>query len=521
MRRQKPLPAHHTPWMHIFIIVVLRLLVGWHFLFEGVSKILMPEWTSAAYLQNSRWVLADFFHMIAANPMLLKIVDLLNIAGLTVIGLCLILGLFTRLAGLLGMLLLALYYVANPPFVGLDFGLPAEGSYIIVNKNLIEMAVLLALAIFPAGYYWGFDRLVLSRRRRSESAAKAGPEPRKMALPPSVPRREILKALTTIPVLGAFVYATYKKAGWEKVNAITGATIKLSDSKLKDLKGTLPTGKIKNFAISRLIMGGNLIGGWAHSRDLIYVPELFKAYNTDQKVFETLYLAEKAGINTMNGTGSQLPLLNKYRRIYRSKLQIICQVHPTREEPRQAIDYAIDNGADILQIQGNCCDWRVRDGEIDVLIEAMNYIRSQGYVAGLGAHSIQALIACDNAGIIPDFYMKTLHHDNYWSAHPRENRVAFEVDGAKSLDHNKFHDNIFCLFPDQTIEFMKNKTIPLIGFKILAGGAIHPQDGFRFAFENGADFICVGMFDWQIVDDVNITLDVLGNLANRERGWYA
>ena len=521
MKRQKPLPVQNTPWPHIFVIVFLRILIGWHFLFEGVSKILMPEWTSAAFLQNSRWLLADIFHAIAANPVLLRTVDILNIVGLTLIGLCLILGLFTRLSSILGILLLALYYVANPPFVGMDFGLPAEGSYIIVNKNLIEMAALLVLAIFPAGYYWGFDRLLFARRAKQESVSKNVPESRKKSTPASVPRRELLKAMSTIPILGAFGYAAYKKARWESVNAITGATIKLSDTKLQDLKGELPTGKIKDFDITRLIMGGNLIGGWAHSRDLIYVPSLFKAYNTEAKVFETLQLAEKAGINTMNGTGSQLPLLNKYRRIYGSTLQIICQVHPTREKPRADIDYAIDNGADILQIQGNCCDWRVRDGEIDVLVNAMDYIRRQGYVAGLGAHSIQALIACDTAGIAPDFYMKTLHHDNYWSAHPREKRVAFEVDGKKSLNHDEFHDNIFCLFPDETIEFMKDKQVPLIGFKVLAGGAIDPKDGFRFAFENGADFICVGMFDWQIVDDVNITLDTLNNLQNRQRGWFA
>ena len=280
-------------------------------------------------------------------------------------------------------------------------------------------------------------------------------------------------------------------------------------------------GKIKDFKISRLIMGGNLIGGWSHSRDLIYVSHLFKAYNTEQKVFETLHLAERAGINSMNITGIQLPLINKYRRIYDSKLQIICQVHPKKEEPRKVIDYAMENGADILQIQGNCTDWRVRDGEIDVLVNAIDYIRQQGYVAGLGAHSVQALVACDEAGITPDFYMKTLHHDNYWSAHPRENRIPFEVDGKRSSDHNQYHDNIFCLFPDETIEFIKEKDIPLIGFKVLAGGAIHPKDGFKFAFENGADFICVGMFDWQIVDDVNITLDTLTSLPNRQRAWYA
>ncbi|RQW02336.1 DoxX family protein, partial [candidate division KSB1 bacterium] len=518
MKRQKPVPSLDTPRQHIFIIVLLRILIGWHFLFEGIAKLLTPEWSSAAYLQSSRWILADYFHAIAADPVLLKIVDSANIWGLTAIGLCLILGLFTRFASILGVLLLGLYYVANPPFVGIDFGLPAEGSYIVVNKNLIEMAALLAVAIFPAGYYWGFDRLFFARRHRQPAkttvkSALKHPEAE------SLPRRQVLKAMATLPVLGAFVYATAKKARWEKLNAVTGATIQLPDTKLKDLRGELPKGKIKDFEISRLIMGGNLIGGWSHARDLIYVSSLFKAYNTEWKVFETLQLAEKAGINAMNGTGSQLPLINKYRRIYGNGLKIICQVHPTREEPRTAIDYAIDSGADILQIQGNCCDWRVRDHEMDVLINAMDYIRRQGYVAGLGAHSVQALIACDQAGIVPDFYMKTLHHDNYWSAHPREKRIPFAVDGDKSPNHDEFHDNIFCQFPEQTIEFMQNKRIPLIGFKVLAGGAIHPQDGFRFAFENGADFICVGMFDWQIVDDVNITLDILNNLPHRQRAW--
>ena len=60
-----------------------------------------------------------------------------------------------------------------------------------------------------------------------------------------------------------------------------------------------------------------------------------------------------------------------------------------------------------------------------------------------------------------------------------------------------------------------------MGFKVLAAGAIQPEDGFRWAFENGADFICIGMFDYQIVEDVNITIDILNDLGNRQRKWYA
>ncbi|UCF38029.1 MAG: hypothetical protein JSU96_03985, partial [Acidobacteriota bacterium] len=286
-------------------------------------------------------------------------------------------------------------------------------------------------------------------------------------------------------------------------------------------KGELPRGMIGDKEVSRLIMGGNLIGGWSHSRDLIYVSSLFKAYNTEDKIFQTLDLGEKAGINTINISVSQFPVINKYKKIFNSNLQTISQVHPTKENPFGDIDTAIEAGVDFIQIQGNCCDWRVRAGEIDVLEQAIDYIRKKGFPAGLGAHSIQALVACEEAGIEPDFFMKTLHHDNYWSAHPRENRIPFSVDGERSSDHNEFHDNMFCLFPEKTVEFMENRGTPFIAFKILAGGAIHPEDGFKYAFENGADFICVGMFDYQLVDDVNIAIDTLASLENRSRNWMS
>ena len=71
---------------------------------------------------------------------------------------------------------------------------------------------------------------------------------------------------------------------------------------------------------------------------------------------------------------------------------------------------------------------------------------------------------------------------------------------------------MFCLFPERTVEFVSRAKVPVMGYKVLAAGAIEPKDGFKWAFENGADFICVGMFDFQIVKDVNICLDVLSGL---------
>ncbi len=510
------------------ILSVLRIVIGWHFLYEGVSKILIPKWTSAGYLLNARWLFADVFHWMASNTAVLIAVDWMNKVGLTLVGLALVVGIFTRFASVCGILLLALYYFANPPLIGTEFGIPSEGHYLVVNKNVVEMAALLVIMLFPTRALLGLDRLWSLVRSKKGAAQKgpaepaAAPVPKAQTLPPlALRRREVLGNLAGIPVLGAFIYGTVRKYRWESVNAITGATIKVSDTQLKDLKGALPMGQIQNRKISRVIMGGNLIGGWAHSRDLIYVPSLFKAYNTDQKVFQTLQLAEKAGVNTINITGSQFPIINKYKRVFGSKLQTVCQVHPTKENNFGDIDNAIKNGVDLIQIQGNCCDWRVKAGEIDVLAKAIDYIRKQGYPAGMGAHSIQALMATDKAGIQPDFYMKTLHHDQYWSAHPKENRVPFSVDGERSKDHNQFHDNMFCLFPEETIAFMKDKKVPWMAFKVLAGGAIEPADGFNYAFSNGADFICVGMFDWQVVDDVNVAMDVLGKTQQRDRAWMA
>lgn len=233
-------------------------------------------------------------------------------------------------------------------------------------------------------------------------------------------------------------------------------------------------------------------------------------------------LAEKAGINAINIGFPTIETMVKYRKATGSKMKVICQVHPDMEKKDYYVNInkAIDSGMDIIQIQGNWCDWLVRDKRFDVIEKMLEKIRSQGYVAGLGAHTIDSLVICEEKGILPDFYMKTMHHDHYWSAHPRENRVAFEVDGEQYLDHNKFHDNCFDPFPDRTVEFVEQTKVPVMGFKVLAAGAITPEDGFEYAYRNGADFICVGMFDFQIVNDVNIALNVLAKTKVRKREWH-
>jgi len=153
--------------VRLTVLVILRVAVGWHFLYEGLAKLFAPGWSSASYLELSRSAFAPVFNWMAANPSVLRIVDLVNIWGLMGIGLALMLGLFTRIACGFGICLLLAYYLANPPFVGLDFGVPTEGHYLIVNKNLVEMVALAVLLAFPTGRFLGLDRLIhIARDRR-------------------------------------------------------------------------------------------------------------------------------------------------------------------------------------------------------------------------------------------------------------------------------------------------------------------------------------------------------------------
>jgi len=507
--------SYQIDWKKLFISI-LRMSVGWHFLYEGVSKLVISDWSSYSYLANSTGPLSGFYHWLASSTEILKIVDILNVYGLILIGIGLFIGIFSRIAAISGAVLLVLYYFAYPPFGSSLFN-TGEGHLFIVDKIFIEVMVLLFL-VFCNEKGFGVDILIEMIRKNigKNQAQKTGD------MPYSDSRREVLKNLAALPFLGIMGFLAGQSNKKYSIDVMSGATIQLKQTALGELKGTLPKGKIGDHEISRMVLGGNLIGGWAHSRDLIYVPELFKAYNSEKKIYETLILAEKAGINAINIGFPTNPLIAKYKKMTGSKIKVISQVHPDMEKNDYFVNInkAIDYGVDIVQIQGNWCDWLVRDNKIDVIRKMMEKIRSQSYTAGLAAHSIESLIACEQIGIIPDYYMKTMHHDQYWSAHPRENRFPFEVDGKEYLDHNRFHNNMFCLFPERTVEFVNKAKVPVMGYKILAAGAIEPKDGFKWAFENGADFICVGMFDFQIVKDVNICLETLNGLTNRKREWY-
>lgn len=157
-------------------LVSLRLLIGWHFMYEGLAKITNPYWTSAGYLQESQGWFSEYFQDLSSNPGVLAAVDYLNQWGLLLIGLALILGIFVRWAAWAGVVVLALYYLAAPPFPGLEYGIPAEGAYLIVNKILIELAGFLVILAFPTSHLFGLAQL--RSRKAGESMLGRGMSPK-------------------------------------------------------------------------------------------------------------------------------------------------------------------------------------------------------------------------------------------------------------------------------------------------------------------------------------------------------
>lgn len=148
-----------------FLLVALRLIIGWYFLYEGVVKIANPDWSSASYLMDSKGFMAGFFNNLAVNENAVVIVDFLNKWGLTFIGLGLIIGLFTQLALFFGMLLLVFYYLSHPPLAAAAYIMPQEGSYLWVNKTLIEIFTMALLLAFPTGTIFGIDRLLRKKSK--------------------------------------------------------------------------------------------------------------------------------------------------------------------------------------------------------------------------------------------------------------------------------------------------------------------------------------------------------------------
>lgn len=288
--------------------------------------------------------------------------------------------------------------------------------------------------------------------------------------------------------------------------------------------GSLPCGKIRNVSLSRLLIGGNLIGGWAHSRDLMYASKLFKSYNTEAKVFETLELAQACGVNTIQLDPACWDVVTRYNQSRSNKIQTMVCVPLLEDKAKmnEAIKRQVDMGATLAYSHGGATDsFMMHGGKIDVIAQMIDLIKAQGLPAGVGAHSLNMPKACEQHEVNADFYVKTFHMDRYWSATPQANRKEYDWMRGDSSNHNANFDSMWCNDPEETAAFMEKVKKPWVAFKVMAAGAIHPQMAFPYAYRHGADFVIAGMFDFQVETDVKIAIEGLKKTQNRKRPWCA
>jgi len=346
-------------------------------------------------------------------------------------------------------------------------------------------------------------------------------------------RRDLLRTLGVLPALG--MSSTLSA----KVDAVTGPTfvtrsdkqdyarlkaLDLDDPKVTAKQKQMPAGKIGSLSLGRLISGSNLISMNMHARDLDYVQALAAHYNTEERIFMTMKRCEELGVNAivLKNHNFQRFRLAKYWKEWGGKMKWIADVITTDiNKYEKVLEEHLELGASAAYLWGGASDIWYHQKKQGHIIKAFEIMKKYNIPVGIGAHRLEPVAFCEKEGIVPDFYFTTLHHDRYWSAHPQENRRFMEMYEKESPHHGEYHDNMFCHNHQETVDFMRDVKVPWIAFKVLAAGAIKPHDGIKYAFESGADFICLGMFDFQVKQDVELTRKYIAAAEHRKRSWIA
>jgi len=326
-------------------------------------------------------------------------------------------------------------------------------------------------------------------------------------MPPEINRRKFIQESLLLSAGGAL--ATGLGQGAALADGVSGKTDDLkSPAAAAD---ALPQGKIGNLQISRLIMGSNLITYFAHSRDLNYVSELARHYNTLPKILETLAVGEQNGINTIAiHCGDDFKRFIAGHRQQGGKLQWITGVegNPTLPDFETVIKEVVDAGAAALYLHGNASERLFNSNKLELMGQIIEAMGKTKLPVGVGCHDIRVLLECEKYKWPINFYVKTFHHLNYPSAPRPEQREA---------PHSE-NPGYWCQDPDALIALMSSVEKAWIAFKVMAAGAIPPKSAFDYCFKNGADHILAGMFDFQIAEDVKIAARTLEGVK-RSRPW--
>jgi hypothetical protein len=253
----------------------------------------------------------------------------------------------------------------------------------------------------------------------------------------------------------------------------------------------LQRGKFGKYELSRLFIGGDPVSGIAHAGELVYQADFMLKYFTTDKILETLGVAEQNGINTLLMRADSR-IIDHYTAYQKrgGKLHWIATSAPETGDPVENAKRARDNGAIAMYLHGGIADQLVKAGKVDEIAKIVDGFKSVGLMGGVGSHLLDTARACNSGGVNPDFFMMTINRVNYYCSEAAEVGI-----------------------------FMRSIKKPWIAFKVLGAGRVKPAEGFRLAFQHGADFIAVGMFDWQIRQDCSLLQEMLAKGITRDRAW--
>ena len=138
------------------VLLSLSLVVGYHYFYEGIDKLFSSNWSSAPFLLQANWVFSDILQYLASSQTLLNVVDTLNIWGQILLGISLVIGLYSVIAALFGAFFFFSYYIVVPPFIE---------SYTFIDKKVLELLGFLKIVLFLISNLIGLDFIIEKYRR--------------------------------------------------------------------------------------------------------------------------------------------------------------------------------------------------------------------------------------------------------------------------------------------------------------------------------------------------------------------
>ena len=472
-------------------LAVLRIAVGTHLFLSGLVKVIDPGWTALSFLDGSY----GFFKWLATKPFLLQLTDQLNIWVLLLTGIALVAGVFKRIAALLALGLLVLYYVAYPP-INLNQLIGSSGPEFIVNPLLIEILVLLLIIAYS-------DRSKAFSGRNLLKTAGSGRAQVKEVAEGQVnrnSRRDILRSLVSVPFLGLISIPFLKTGDNTEVDAVGGATVSGSNSAMpgyqrlkyldltKDVESLenrekMPFGTIGKLRISRLIAGNDYLSNDFYGQHSIHLQQLARIYFSEERVFFTLKSMEVQGINAIILSLKNVidHKLMDYFEQWQSQLHWIAEVtarNPDKfdESVRRTVEY----GADAILISREACEDWLENGNPEFIDQAIDIVKNYQVPVGIGAISNESIEYTLQRKLPADFFLKSFHNV------PERNSGNFYCDNTEYFS-----------------QLVAESDIPWIAAKTSAGGYINPYDGYKFSIEKGASFICDDMFDIQVKSNID------------------